>query len=207
MPRHGLQALDPDHPIKLPLETLRMGTKMIDAAILYIYGDPNTGIRVTDYDELTEIAGCTKPHLMNTKNDHQWEQYRLDMLGEKFQKRNAGELGFLGKNRTPDELKRIEEERERLLAEIPDLKKQAKKIQATLNLLPANDKRYLPLINALDKVTAMLADRTGVTDKKAEEEELRKALIRVSEAKAKSGTNKPTEHESEDHSRTIDLPS
>jgi len=205
MPRHGLQALPANHPIKLPLETLRMGTDMIDAAILYIYGDPATGIRVTNYDELTEIAKCSKPHLMNTKNDHGWEQYRLDMIGEKFQQRRGGEIGFLGKNRSPEEVERINKERQRQIDEIPDLKKQAAKIKATLNLLPANDKRYLPLINALDKITAMLDDRTGVTEKRAEEEELRKALIRVEESRAKNGADKPPERGA-DHSRTIELP-
>jgi hypothetical protein len=177
---------------------------MIDAAILYIYGDPATGIRVTDYDELTEIAGVTRQHLVNTKNHHKWENFRLDMIGEKFQKRNAGELGFLGKSRSPEELQRIKDERQRQLDEIPDLEKQASKIKATLSIIPATDKSYSSLVTTLDRITKMLADRTGLTDRMLEEDEIRKALIRIDESRAKTKTSKPQGHDAIDHSKVID---
>lgn len=205
MPRHGLKELPPNHPIKLPLETLRMGTQMIDAAILYIYGDPSTGVRVTDTDELTEIAGCGRQHLVNTKNGHGWEGFRLDMLGEEFRKRRGGELGFISRNRSQEEVARIDRERQRQLGEIPGLEKQAGKIMSTLKIIPATDKSYGTLVSALDRITAMLAERTGEADKRREEEELRKALIRVEEQRARHRPDKPTERGA-DHSRTIELP-
>ena len=205
MPKNRKTIVRDGHPVNLPAKTLERSTRLIDAAILFIYGTPETGERITTIKELGQICGIDQRTVATVMNDDRWEEHRLDLYALKRQEHEHGELGMFSKKRTASEIKRIEDERQRQLDEIPQLKLEADLILKRITLSDPLDKTYPALLNSLKKIEDMLEKRSGKLDMDTEEAELRGGVMKLAIEKAKRGESLNPPKGGEDKNMTIDI--
>ena len=178
---------------------------MIDAAILFIHGDVKTGERVTKAKNLAQICGIDDRLVCQVIQSDRWEEYRLDLYALERKKMVNGELGMFTKKRSVEDLQRIADERKRQIDEIPVLQDEAERIQKRLTKSDPCDKHYPGLLTSLQKVTAMLDDRTGKRDIEEEEKELRGGLMKLAIERAKRHDVPKKPEGEEDPTMVIDI--
>lgn len=183
--------IDPNHELEIPRPTKSRDTRLIDACILYIYGDPQNGKRVTKCDDLALITGAGSKTIQTTKIGDKWEEFRMSLVKQQLEKRQGGELAWFQRRRSPEEIKLIEDEKRRQREEIPKLEAQAELILMRMKEDPPGSKLYPGLVTALDRVTKMLDDRTGKGQEEKEVAELQRALVKFAAEKA----SKPKEED------------
>ena len=184
--RHQIK---PDHPIQIPRATKSRDSRIIDACILYIYGDSKDGERVTKYKDLAIITGAGAKTIQDAKIADKWEDFRLDLIAEQLKQRDGTELSFARK-RSSREVKMIADEKERQILEIPKLEEQAQAIVEAMKEFPPGSKLYPGLVTSLDRVTKMLDERSGKASEEKEIEDMQKALIKLAAAGAKKAPEK-----------------
>jgi len=205
MPKNRKTIVRDGHPVGLPEKTLTRSSRIIDAAILFIYGDVNTGERITMAKDLAQISGVEQRTISTVMQEDRWEEFRLDLYALKRQDMEHGELGMFTKRRSASEIKRIEDEKQRQIDEIPQLQEEAETIMKRIEVSDPTDKHYPALLNSLKKVEEMLEKRTGKLDKDTEDAELRGGVMKLAIEKAKRGENFGPKKGNEDKSMTIDI--
>lgn len=152
--------------------------------MLYIYGDPTTGERVTDIVELSKrVAGSRPQELRNIRRVDRWDEFRLEMIAREIQEQKAsGDMPLVGRKRTALEMDAILEENARQQAEIPKLKEEAQKLMEAIAETEPSDRSYSAMVVSLGRVTEMLNIRTGKAEYEQEIAEGRRALLKMASA-------------------------
>lgn len=174
-----------EHGMPLPVGTLKRGSRLIDAAVLFIYGDTDTGIRVTELADLSRAVGIGPQSIKNAMVEDEWEVFRLGLVaGRLKERRGDGRLAVVGGQLDADELEAVRRERERLVGEIPCLEGQAVRIVTLLADARPGDKEHSALLSSLEKVERMLARRTGKDLWDSERMEVGKGLVKIAVERA-----------------------
>lgn len=174
-----------DHPVKLPSGVLNRSSRIIDAAVLFIYGDPDTGERVYGIKDLAKRVGCDVMTVSHSMREDKWEEFRLDLVAERMMERTGeGRLALVGGQMEVGELRMVMRERARLEGEIPELERQTRLAMARLGELEPGEKGYSALLGVLEKLEGMLARRTGKEAYDGERVEVGKGLVRLAVKRA-----------------------
>ncbi len=193
------------HPAQIPAPTLKRTSRMVDAAILFIHGDVETGERVTQVKDLGAAVGLDARTIAQCMQSDRWEEFRLDLYAIKRREMANGELGMFTRKRSPEELRRISDEKDRQIAEIPVLQEEAGLIMKRIEGSDPVDKHYQGLLASLKKVEEMLEKRTGKEEIDKEEMEMRGGLMKLAIERAKR-QEKPQPKEGEaDPAKVIEI--
>lgn len=193
--------ISPDHRLPIPRGTKSRDSKTIDACVLYLYGDPETGRRITEATDLAVITGGRLNTIQSSRTEDKWEDFRLNLIADRMEQK-GNTLSYFQRKRTDAELKRIENEKVRQINEIPKLEMQAEAILDSMRENPPGSKLYPGLVTALDRITKMLDERTGKAEQEQEVLDMHKALIKVAASKA---TNENKQKQlGRDHALVID---
>lgn len=159
--------------------------RTVEAAMLYVYGDPTTGERVTDVREIARLVpGAVAQELRNIRREDRWDEFRLEMIANQIQEQRAnGDMQLVGRKRTPLEMDAILAENARQQAEIPALKEEAARLMKSIAETDPSDRTYSSMVVSLGRVTEMLNTRTGKEEYEQEIAEGRRALLRMASAK------------------------
>jgi len=173
-----------DFTLPLPHATRVRSPRSVEAAILYIYGDPTTGERVTDIVELSKrVPGSKAKELRAIRREDRWDEFRLEMIAREIQEKKAsGDMPLVGRKRTPLEMEAILGENARQQAEIPKLKDEAEKLMERIAETEPSDRSYSAMVVSLGRVTEMLNIRTGKAEYEQEIAEGRRALLKMASA-------------------------
>lgn len=178
--------IKPDHPIQIPRATQSRDSRLIDACILYLYGDPHNGKRITKNVELAKISGAGEKTIQTCKISDKWEEFRLDQIAKQIEAREGTDLAFFQRSRTPEQVRMIADEQERQRLEIPHLEAQAELILNQMKESPPGSKMYPGLVTALQKITDMLEHRSGKAIQDDEVSDMQKALIKIAARRSKN---------------------
>ena len=178
------------HPLRIPERTMTRSRQYRTAALLYIYGDLETGEMDMSIKEISESTGCSEQRVSVIAKDDRWEEFRLDRIAELIEDDGIAPLQLM---RTSEELKRITEEHERQVLEIPVLVKEAGRVLDEMKITTVSEKKYASMVGTLDKLTKMLETRSGKENFDKQQDEIRKAQIRIEERKADKPPGQPND--------------
>ena len=174
---------DPGRLIQMPEATLRRNRKMRDACILYMYGDPETKRNSLSFVEISDLVGIRhSKEISRAALLDKWEEFRLELIAKSMRKNSSDPSNPLALYRSSDELKRIQQEIVRQVAELPALEAEAARVLDLLEGYKSIDsKEYQMLVNTLDKLTQMIEKRAGKDAFDKQNDEISKARIRLAE--------------------------